>query len=214
MPPKKEEAKVDPLVEVGFVLLILILLWMLWSTIIAYYFGSLGLLWQKIASSFMQYVYPTAVVLAVVVSVFSLLGIYKNLRRLLEINKEEEKLYGRSKETLDDLVHSPVQNKNERWEQALAHLNSANAGDWRLAIIEADVMLDEMLRAMGYHGDSIGDILKGVDKSDMLTLEAAWEAHKTRNKIVHSGSDYYLTERDAKHVMSLYESVFREFKII
>ena len=75
-------------------------------------------------------------------------------------------------------------------------------------------MLDELLRAQGYHGDSVGEMLKGVEKSDMLTLDNAWDAHKVRNQIAHAGSDYLLNERDAKRIITLFESVFKEFKII
>jgi hypothetical protein len=60
----------------------------------------------------------------------------------------------------------------------------------------------------------VAEKLKSVDSSDMLTLDAAWEAHKVRNRIAHSGSDFELNEREAKRVIMLFESVFREFGMI
>jgi len=104
--------------------------------------------------------------------------------------------------------------RNERWQKVLEKLESDNPSDWRLSILEADIMLDELTNEMGYHGDSIGDKLKGVEKSDFTTIENAWEAHKVRNAIAHHGADFILTQREARRVIGLFESVFKEFKII
>jgi len=100
---------------------------------------------------------------------------------------------------------------NQKWKQVEAHINSSNPSDWRLAILEADIMLGDVLTKMGYQGDSIGEQLKGVEPSDFITLNDAWEAHKVRNQIAHQGSDYALNERDARRVISLYKKVFSEF---
>lgn len=104
--------------------------------------------------------------------------------------------------------------KNSRWEQVMANVSSQNPNDWRLAIIEADVMLDELLTRMGYHGASLGDKLKNVARGDFATLDRAWEAHKVRNQVAHAGSDYILTQREARRVVDHYGAVFNEFKII
>ncbi|MHB1330847.1 MAG: hypothetical protein ACYCY6_02665 [Minisyncoccota bacterium] len=212
-PPKKPEPKKDLFVEFGFIIIVLIFLWVLWSAIVAYVssLASFSEVWQTIVDWFLNYLWPILMIISLVVTVVAILGIARHFKKLKNLNKEEEEIYGSSSVVE---AEEPVQNKNERWEHAVAHLNSANASDWRLAIIEADVMLDELLRAKGYHGDSIGEMLKGVDKSDILTLDSAWEAHKIRNEIVHSGSGYELNERDAKRAMSHYEAVFREFRVI
>ncbi len=103
---------------------------------------------------------------------------------------------------------------NQKWQRVEAHINSANPSDWRLAIMEADIMLADILTKMGYQGDSIGEQLKGVEPSDFLTLNDAWEAHKVRNQIAHQGSDFQLNERDAKRIIGLYKKVFSEFYYI
>jgi hypothetical protein len=215
MPPKKESPK-DQIVEFGFPILVMIFIVILWSMILNYlfvrHFGPYASIWNSVVAWFMRYVWPIVIALAVIVSILAIIGIVRSMLGIKKLNEEERKIYGPTPESLK--ADEPVSNKNERWEHAVTHLNSANASDWRLAIIEADVMLDEMLRAQGYHGESIGEMLKGIEKSDMTTLDAAWEAHKVRNQIVHSGTEYYLTEREAKRIMALYESVFKEFKVI
>jgi hypothetical protein len=104
--------------------------------------------------------------------------------------------------------------RNERWEKIQEHVHSDNPNDWRLAIIEADILLDELVSNIGYTGDTLGDKLKQVVRGDMETLENAWQAHKVRNQIAHTGSDFILTKREAQRVIDLYASVFNEFKAI
>ncbi len=109
---------------------------------------------------------------------------------------------------------SETNSAEQRWERVQTLLHSASESDWRLAILEADVMLDEMVGHMGYHGDSLGEKLKGVEKSDFTTLDLAWEAHGVRNHIAHEGAAFSLTEREAQRVVKLYEDVFQEFHYI
>ncbi len=103
---------------------------------------------------------------------------------------------------------------NPKWEKILSHSISQNESDWRLAIIEADIMLSELLDKMSLSGETIGDKLKNVEKSDFLTLDNAWEAHKVRNQIAHEGMSHKLTQKEVNRVIELYRSVFEEFKII
>ena len=83
-----------------------------------------------------------------------------------------------------------------------------------MAIIEADVMLEELLETAGYVGGSVGEMLKSVDKNEFLSIESAWEAHKIRNSVAHSGGNFQLNERETKRVIALFEEVFKEFGVI
>ncbi|QQR82861.1 hypothetical protein IPJ70_02010 [Candidatus Campbellbacteria bacterium] len=107
-----------------------------------------------------------------------------------------------------------VSSHNERWERLEKLEASENPADWRVAIIEADILLDELITSMGYHGETLGEKLKAIEKSDFVTLDDAWEAHKIRNRIAHQGSDFVLTHREVKRVMSLFRNVFKEFDYI
>ncbi len=152
-----------------------------------------------------------------VVAVFVAVGlagwIWHSYSKLRALKKEDEQIYGVVPQ--DDFLNKrPEEKGNEKWAHVLELMNSSNPSEWRLAIMEADIMLDEMLRAQRYHGDSVGEMLKSVEESDMSTLDAAWEAHKVRNRIAHSGADFELNERETKRVLALFESVFKEFEII
>ncbi len=101
-----------------------------------------------------------------------------------------------------------------RWEKIQTQVNSNNPGDWRLAVLEADILLDEMMSKMGYRGTSLGEKLKSVERSDFASIDKAWEAHKVRNRIAHQGGDYILTQRDARIAIDLFGQVFEEFEYI
>lgn len=132
-------------------------------------------------------------------------------RAIVKLRKEErERMYPNG-------VKERVEEKpmiNPRWNKVLDGLNSPNESDWRLAIMEADIMLYDLLEKMSLPGETIGDKLKAVDPSDFLTLDNAWEAHRVRNQIAHDGAEFKLTDREAKRVVALYMTVFEEFGII
>lgn len=138
-------------------------------------------------------------ILLITISIYALV-------RIFEINKEDKKKF----------VFKEPEVKNgadgtERWEVIENHINSNTQGEWRLAVIEADSMLDDLIKKRGYEGESLGERLKAVDPSDLSSIQSAWEAHRVRNKIAHEGSGFELDHREAKRIIGLYEKVFEEF---
>lgn len=91
------------------------------------------------------------------------------------------------------------------------YMSSPSEALWRIGILEADNLLFEVLQERGYAGEGVGEMLKNANFN---TIDLAWDAHKVRNRIAHEGSSFELTEREAKRTFSLYESVFRDLKII
>ncbi len=223
MPPKKVEA---PKLFEGkkhfdhtlMMLVVLMLLGYLLTRIEAYYFIFDSSTYARFWSEHLNWLYSLwrlwQALAIIIICLGTIWWIYSVIRRKL-LEAEEEKIYGVGPEpSVFTEFNQPKSVVNEKWAKVLEHMNSVNPSDWRLAIIEADIMLDELLTANGYHGDSVGDKLKGIEPSDMLTLDAAWEAHKVRNRIAHSGSDFELNERETKRVIALFESVFKEYEII
>jgi len=129
--------------------------------------------------------------------------------KLRGIRYKEKKFY---KEVL--VKESAEKVRDSRWDHVEQLVLSDNENDWRQAVIEADVMLDEMLKNMGYAGDTLGERLKSIEGSDFETLNDAWEAHKIRNQIAHAGSDYHFDRRTAQHAINLFRNVFRANYVI
>ena len=102
----------------------------------------------------------------------------------------------------------------ERWRDVVDHGASESVNDWKYAILEADVMLDDALTQRGYTGEGLGEKMKQVQRSDMHSIDDAWEAHKLRNRIAHEGSNLELTQREARRIIGLYERALRELSYI
>jgi hypothetical protein len=103
--------------------------------------------------------------------------------------------------------------KNNRLEDMLRHIDSDHPNDWKLAIIEADIILDEALKGKGYAGQSLGERLRSISPSQLQSLDDAWQAHKVRNQVAHGGADFVLTKRLAEDTIKQYRRVFAELGI-
>lgn len=101
-----------------------------------------------------------------------------------------------------------------RWERIQGQASSDNDQGWRLAILEADILLNELLDTLGYKGETMADKMRAVERADFKTIDLAWEAHRARNRVAHEGSAHLLNEREVRHIIGLYERVFQEFKFL
>lgn len=113
----------------------------------------------------------------------------------------------------DGAVVADAGKTNSRWAHIESLMKEGGENNYRQAILEADIMLGEMLTVQGYHGESIGEQLKMVERADFATLNDAWEAHKVRNRIAHEGSDFILSEDEARRTIHRYQNVFDEFEL-
>ncbi|MEN9920633.1 MAG: hypothetical protein RL538_526 [Candidatus Parcubacteria bacterium] len=115
----------------------------------------------------------------------------------------------RDAEALYDEMYRGIK-KNSRLDDVLMHIDSENPNDWKLAIIEADIILDDLLQQKGFTGASLGERLKDISPMQLSSLNDAWEAHKVRNRIAHEGADFVLTKRIAEETINRYRRVFGE----
>ncbi len=160
-------------------------------------------------SAFLAHLWLWIVGLGYFIAIIALFIIIYTTMRLFELRAREEEYYGTLLVASDEEV-----GKSPRWLHIKSLTVSTNVNDWRTAIIESDIMLDEMLTRQGYTGESVGEKLKNVEASDFDTLSDAWEAHKVRNKIAHQGSEFELSETLATRTLARYENVFNEFRMI
>ena len=112
------------------------------------------------------------------------------------------------------LTHRPfgVQKTFKQWGRVTKRLDKKKEAEYKMAIIEADSLLEEVLRRMGYEGETIKDLLEQIDSKTIPNIEEAWQAHKFRNNIVHDPS-YELTYEQAKKIIGIYEQTFRDLQM-
>ena len=159
-------------------------------------------------------------ILSVLAILFIAIIVYTTVR-MFEIRKKEHAYlhheiaeYAHNRALEEEKKQKEGTFKNERWKKVLDYLFSINENDWKLAVIEADSMLFDLLTSLGFKGDNLGDKLKNANINNFRSLNAAWEVHNIRNKIAHEGSSFQLSLHEAKRVIALYESIFMEFGYI
>ncbi len=151
--------------------------------------------------------------LCLVLSFVLLFGIIFSVEALKGIRKREDKIYNQKPEVAEVAqVESQADTEmSQKWEQVQTHISSNNPSDWRQAIIEADIMLENLLVKLGYKGQTMSEQFSRVAKGDFGTIDLAMEAHGVRNRIAHMGSDFKLNHIEAQRVINLYKLVFEEF---
>ncbi len=103
---------------------------------------------------------------------------------------------------------------NPKWELVEKYYNSGNPSDWRIAIIEADILLFEALQASGFPGDTIGEMLKGANTAQLQSLQTAWKSHLIRNRLAHEGASMQLTRQTVEVAIEGFRTVFTELNFI
>ncbi len=157
---------------------------------------------------FAAHLWLAVIILGYLLSLAGLVALPYIMMRLYEVRKREDAYYGTVLVAPESAAVSP------RWAHIQGLIGGSSPSEWREAIIEADIMLDDMLARQGYVGDGVGDKLQQIERSDFNTLQDAWEAHKVRNQIAHQGSSFDLSETLARRTVARYEAVFREFGAI
>ena len=150
------------------------------------------------------------VTISIPISFFFFIGIIYCVERLKKVRQKEALIHEAPVEPAFEEPTAANQELIRRWDAAKLNIESSNPNDWKQAIIDADIILDDLLNKLGYRGESVGEKLKRVNPGDMKSLNEAWEAHKIRNQIAHEPG-YTLDEHIAKKAFHMYHKVFDEF---
>ena len=112
------------------------------------------------------------------------------------------------------VVAKDISKTQLRWDHVLERAHSSDEKDWRLAILEADIMLNDLLDMLGYKGETMADKMKQAGRARFQTIDLAWDAHRVRNSIAHKGTMLTLTQHEVRRVIALYRHVFHEFGFV
>ena len=94
------------------------------------------------------------------------------------------------------------------WKKTRIRLETGLESEYKLAIIEADNMLNEMLARMNIQGDGLGGKLENIANSILDNVEEVKQVHKVRNNIIHD-PNYKISLEQAKQVLDVFEKAFK-----
>jgi len=109
---------------------------------------------------------------------------------------------------LDEMI---AKEKLSQWQVVLDHVNSESPAEWKIAILEADDILDEILEDQGYVGETVAEKLKTMSRTKIASYDDIWEAHKVRNEIAHGGAiEMDLSKKMARDIIAKFGNAFKE----
>jgi hypothetical protein len=123
--------------------------------------------------------------IAFIISILSIVGIFVVVIRH---KKFRASLALTEKSIEDSLVNSDMRSQKiarDGWTRITKKLEEAEKKDYKTAIIEADALVDTILKAYGYVGDTMGDRMKTITPEQVPSIKDFWRAHKVRNDIAH-----------------------------
>ena len=107
----------------------------------------------------------------------------------------------------------PKSKLKKKWEKIRARLEAKDEANLKLAVIEADGLIDEILKRIGYKGETMAERLKNIKPAQLKSLDDLWQAHKVRNNTVHK-PDFKLTLHQTEEAIENYEKVLEELEAI
>jgi hypothetical protein len=119
-------------------------------------------------------------------------------------------------ERLRDVVlksNMSSEHARETWDRIETHFYKGSENDMKVAILEADKILNEALRDAGIAGIQLGDRLKRAKTSQIPNLDELWQAHKLRNQIAHE-PDFKLKRDLAERALAIYETTLRNLGVL
>jgi hypothetical protein len=103
------------------------------------------------------------------------------------------------------------ENIRAKWGE-IEKLSASSAMGSKMAIVEADKLLDGVLKSMMMHGDTLGERLKFAGYK-YPELRKVWTAHRLRNQIVHE-STFNVSERHARAALHDYERAMKSIGVL
>lgn len=111
------------------------------------------------------------------------------------------------RETMHDIV------MRERWHATMTKFALGTPEAARVAIIEADALVDAALKNMQIEGEHLADRLSNIESDDIASMPRVWRAHRMRNDLVHTPG-FAVTPKDAERTMRDYEAFLKEIGVI
>ncbi|MFH1979041.1 MAG: hypothetical protein ABII97_01485 [Patescibacteria group bacterium] len=135
-------------------------------------------------------------------------GIVYNIWKIFKIRKKQIGEYVRI------ITEDKPEDRITKWDLIKKRLDSENPSDWKQAILEADSLVDDIIKKIGYRGETFGERLSNITLAQFKCLNKVWEAHKIRNRIAHEGTNFQLNKLQAERVIGMYEEALIEMEYI
>jgi len=99
------------------------------------------------------------------------------------------------------------------WDNVQKHFFAGNDNDLKIAVMDADNVMNDALRYAGIRGANLGERLKNIKKGQMPNLEDVWAAHKLRNEIAHE-TNFKMKRDTAERALDTYATALKNLGVL
>lgn len=101
----------------------------------------------------------------------------------------------------------------KKWAKIKERLKSGNPSQYKVAILEADIVIDKVLSDMRYPGENLTERLEKIKPAQLPGYEDLKNAHEIRNRIIHE-ADFSVDREKAKEIIEVYEKLLENFELL
>lgn len=101
----------------------------------------------------------------------------------------------------------------ERWNAIVEKARAGGADAMKIALIEADKLVDDLLKQMGLQGEHMADRLSQIAPEELRSLDRLERAHRLRNTVVHTPG-FMVTAQEAEQALLDYQAFLKEVKTL
>lgn len=99
------------------------------------------------------------------------------------------------------------------WEKVNKQIESGEPAQCKAAVLECSQMLNEVLKAIGYKGDNLGERLDNLLPSQLDNIEKLKVVNEVKNKIVRD-PDFKVTPEEARKIADIVGRTLDTFEVI
>ena len=101
----------------------------------------------------------------------------------------------------------------KKWDKIKARLGSENISQYKVAILEADSVIDDIIAKIGYEGKNMTEKLDLIKPGQLENLEEIRNAHQIRNRIIHE-ADFHVDKKMAEETIGVYEKLLKHLELL
>lgn len=101
----------------------------------------------------------------------------------------------------------------QKWKKIKTGIEKELEDQWKSSLIEASLLLDEILRDAGYSGQNLDERLKKLTEDDVTGLSQLIQAQGVCRDIIRD-PDYRLSKERAQKIISVFEKALTDLDIL
>lgn len=102
---------------------------------------------------------------------------------------------------------------DKKWNKIRARMKSDNESEYKVAVIEADNLIDDLVKKLGYPGENLGERMENMPETEIEAKIDLVQAHEVRNRIIHD-ENFVLDKNKAQETLENYENFLKYFQVL